>query len=108
MVVVLGAMLASTLVMAQDTNKVDAAKSATVKTQTMCPILDGNKIDKSQYVDFEGKRIYVCCKGCLATVTKDPAKYVKEIEATGVTLDKVPAAAPASVKPAMEAPAAVK
>ena len=47
-----------------------------VKPQTLCPVL-GNKIDKKLFVDYEGKRIYVCCPMCIDKVKKDPAKYVK-------------------------------
>jgi hypothetical protein len=99
--VVVGAILACTVVMAQDTNKVEVKKAPEMKAQTTCPVMEGNKVDKSLYVDFEGKRIYVCCKGCLAEVTKEPAKFVKKLEDAGITLDKVPAK-DAAAKPAAE------
>ena len=60
-----------------------------IKHQTTCPVMEGEKINKSLYVDYEGKRLYVCCKGCIQEVTKDPAKWFKKVEAEGVTLDKV-------------------
>jgi len=63
------------------------------KAQTTCPVL-GGKVDRQLYVDHEGKRIYVCCAGCLDAVRKDPAKYVRQLEASGVTLERVPAATP--------------
>ena len=63
--------------------------SATVKTQTNCPVM-GGAVDKSIFVDADGKRIYLCCKGCVATVTKDPKKYIDKLEAEGITLDKTP------------------
>ena len=69
-----------------------------VKVQTKCPVMKNNDIDKKQYVDYEGKRIYVCCAGCIATIQKDPAKIVKQMEAEGITLDKVPVAKPAAPK----------
>ncbi len=69
-----------------------------VKAQTTCPVMAGNPINKKLYVDYEGKRIYLCCRGCIGAVKKDPAKYVKEMEAAGITLEKVPAAAPAAEK----------
>ena len=59
------------------------------KPQTTCPIM-GGKIDKSLYVDHEGKRIYVCCPGCIAEIKKDPAKYVKKLEAEGIELERTP------------------
>lgn len=39
----------------------------------MCPILTNEKVDSSLYVEYEGKRIYVCCKKCLKRVKEDPA-----------------------------------
>lgn len=57
--------------------------------QTKCPVL-GGKIDNKVYVDYQGKRIYFCCAGCIDTFKKDPEKYLKKMEAEGVT----PAAKP--------------
>ncbi len=61
---------------------------AEVKAQETCPVM-GGKINKADYVDHDGKRIYVCCKGCIAPIKKDPAKYIKALEADGVTLERV-------------------
>lgn len=58
-----------------------------LQPQTRCPVLDG-KINKSLFVEYDGKRIYVCCKECIATVQKDPAKFAGELESKGVTLEK--------------------
>jgi YHS domain-containing protein len=55
--------------------------------QRICPVM-GSTIDKDLYVDYEGKRIYVCCSYCLKKVRKDPEKYMKQLEAEGVVLDK--------------------
>lgn len=63
-----------------------------VKVQTHCPVMTNNVINKAQYVDVDGKRIYVCCGSCIPTIKKDPAKYVKQMEAEGITLEKVPVA----------------
>ena len=64
---------------------------ASVETpQAKCPVM-GGAIDKKLYVDHDGKRIYVCCSGCLGKVREDPAKYIKMLEDQGVTLEKVPA-----------------
>ena len=60
--------------------------------QTLCPV-KGGAIDKSQYVDADGKRIYVCCPGCLDKVRKNPAQFIKQLESQGITLDKAPTAA---------------
>jgi len=66
--------------------------AAEAKPQTTCPVLAGN-VDKNVYVDYQGKRIYFCCKGCDAEFHKDPGKYMKKLEEQGVTLEPSPAAA---------------
>lgn len=57
--------------------------------QTECPVL-GGKINKSLFVDYQGKRIYVCCSGCIGKVKADPEKYIKALEAKGIVLDETP------------------
>jgi YHS domain-containing protein len=61
------------------------------KPQTTCPIM-GGEINKEVYTDYEGKRVYFCCPGCLPEFKKDPAKYIKKLEDAGVTLEKAPKA----------------
>ena len=73
------------------------AASAQGKPQTACPVLQGN-IDKIIYVDYKGQRIYFCCAGCDAEFKKDPEKYLKKMEAQGITPEKSPAAAGKSGK----------
>jgi len=68
----------------------EATKSASAKkAQTTCPVM-GGKVDKSIYADVNGKRIYVCCTGCIAKVKADPDKYIKKLEAEGVQIAKTP------------------
>jgi len=64
-----------------------ATNAVVANAQTKCPVMGGD-VDKTKFVDYDGKRIYVCCGGCIAKIKKDPAKYVKQLEAEGVTLDK--------------------
>ncbi|MEI8120647.1 MAG: hypothetical protein WCI20_01240 [bacterium] len=64
-----------------------AGEAQAVKKQTTCPVM-GGAVNTNLYVDADGKRIYVCCKGCLPEVQKDPAKYVTKLESEGITLDK--------------------
>lgn len=86
---VMAVLLASATFAADKTEQAQAATTNTVavKSQTLCPVMKG-PVDKSQFVDCDGKRIYVCCGGCVAKIKKDPAKYVKQLEAEGITLDK--------------------
>ena len=65
------------------------AMAAEPQPQTVCLVLGGN-IDKKVYIDYQGKRIYFCCPGCPAEFSKDPEKYLKKMEAEGITLEKCP------------------
>jgi YHS domain-containing protein len=78
-------LIASACVMAADTPKTDASKRV---AQTLCPIT-GKAINKDISVDYKGKRVYFCSADCPAVFNKDPDKYIKEMEAKGITLDKL-------------------
>jgi YHS domain-containing protein len=66
-----------------------AEKKAEPKKQTTCPVM-GGKINKAQYADVKGKRIYVCCPGCIGKIEAAPDKYIKELEDKGIVLDETP------------------
>ena len=75
---------------AHDGDQAGAAKTApapekAITLQTTCPAM-GGAINKNLYVDHDGKRVYICCKGCEAPLKKDPAKYIKQLEDAGVTV----------------------
>jgi YHS domain-containing protein len=78
------ALTATSLMLAQ-------AAPAFAKPQDKCPVM-GGPIDKSVYVDQDGKRVYFCCGGCIAGFKADPQKYLKKMEQEGVELEKAPAA----------------
>jgi YHS domain-containing protein len=59
--------------------------------QKLCPIM-GGEIDKSAYLDYEGKRVYFCCPGCKATFMEKPDKYIENMESKGIVLESVPKA----------------
>jgi outer membrane murein-binding lipoprotein Lpp len=67
--------------------------SETKGTQTTCPVMKGNPVNRSLYVDHDGKRIYVCCGYCIGEIKKDPDAYIRQLEDAGVTLERVPAKA---------------
>ena len=64
--------------------------------QTTCPVM-GGAIDKTLYVDYQGKRIYVCCAGCISEVKKDPQKYIDKLKSMGQAVEVI-----ASEKPAVK------
>jgi len=59
------------------------------KPQTVCPVM-GGKINKAVHADVGGKRVYLCCRGCIRTVQKDPDKYLEKLKKQGVTLADAP------------------
>jgi len=67
--------------------------------QEFCPVM-GNKINQEIYTDYDGKRIYFCCSGCIDTFKKDPEKYMEKMKDDGVTLESVPC--PVSGKPSSQ------
>ena len=57
--------------------------------QKLCPVMN-LPINPKLYVDFEGKRIYVCCPHCLEKVKENPKKFIRQLESEGITLEPVP------------------
>ncbi len=66
-----------------------ALAAAAPQYQTTCPVLGGN-VDREVYVDYQGKRIYFCCKGCDAEFKKDPEKYLQKMKEQGISPEKAP------------------
>ena len=46
--------------------------------QTTCPIM-GGAVNKAIFVEYQGRKVYFCCKGCETEFNKDPAKYVAKL-----------------------------
>jgi YHS domain-containing protein len=59
------------------------------KKQTKCPVM-GGEINKSFYVDYQGKRIYFCCPSCKEDFLSDPEKYMKKLKDEGIVLEDAP------------------
>ena len=62
--------------------------------QTTCPVMKGSPVNKSLFVDAAGYRIYVCCGMSEKAVKADPAKYIAQLQAEGVELEKTPVETP--------------
>ena len=54
------------------------AEAAAIE-QTTCPVMEGNPIDKSIFVEYKGKKVYFCCKGCPEKFLANPEKYVAKL-----------------------------
>lgn len=56
-----------------------AEGTPTSAEQSVCPVMEGNPIDRSLYVDYRGKRAYFCCRMCLETFKKNPEQYLPKL-----------------------------
>jgi len=61
----------------------DVNVQITPGTQTMCPVMPTHPI-KDVFVDYDGKRIYLCCAGCIDKFNAEPEKFISQMEANGV------------------------
>ncbi|HMP90990.1 MAG TPA: efflux RND transporter periplasmic adaptor subunit [Kiritimatiellia bacterium] len=66
-----------------------ASDGVAMRPQTHCPIA-GGRIDRNDYVDYKGMRIYFCCPGCDEDFLKDPERYLSEMRAQGIEPEKSP------------------
>lgn len=48
------------------------------KVQVTCPVTE-EPVDKKFFVESDGKKVYVCCKGCVRKYERDPAKYASAL-----------------------------
>jgi YHS domain-containing protein len=66
--------------------------------QKTCPVM-GGEINKKLFMDYEGRRIYFCCKGCRADFNQAPVKYLQKLPGENLTAgitETVPAINPES------------
>ncbi|MCL4502687.1 MAG: YHS domain-containing protein, partial [Deltaproteobacteria bacterium] len=47
------------------------------KQQVVCPV-QGSKINKNLFVDYQGQRIYFCCPECIPIFEKNPEVYLQK------------------------------
>ena len=59
-----------------------AADQALVKVvageQTTCPVM-GGPINKDIFIEYQGKKVYFCCKDCPEIFKADPQKYIAKL-----------------------------
>jgi YHS domain-containing protein len=54
------------------------APAAATTEQTLCPVM-GNPINKDIFVEYQGKKVYFCCKACPEVFLADPQKYLAKL-----------------------------
>jgi YHS domain-containing protein len=52
--------------------------AASEMLQTTCPVM-GGPINPAIFVEYKGKKVYFCCKGCDQKFREDPEKYLAKL-----------------------------
>ncbi len=55
-----------------------ATQVASATEQTKCPIM-GEPIDKNIFIEYEGKKVYFCCKACETKFKENPEMYIAKL-----------------------------
>ena len=53
------------------------AVAAAIEQKT-CPVM-GSPINKAQFVEYKGKKVYFCCPPCKDKFNAEPAKYIAKL-----------------------------
>lgn len=46
---------------------------------TTCPVMTKEDVDPDIFVDYKGKRVYMCCTKCKKRFAQDPEKYMARL-----------------------------
>jgi uncharacterized membrane protein/YHS domain-containing protein len=49
---------------------------------TMCPVLTDEPVDPAIWVDYQGRRVYLCCQRCRKKFLENPTPYLAALEAS--------------------------
>ncbi len=52
---------------------------AEVAPNVSCPVMQGERVKQKFYADYQGERIYLCCRNCVIAFNKKPKKYMKRL-----------------------------
>ncbi len=44
-----------------------------------CPVMHGERVKEKFFVDYQGERIFLCCRNCVIAFRKKPEKYMKRL-----------------------------
>ena len=56
-----------------------AAATLPKDANTTCPVMTKEDVDPDLYVDYKGRRIYMCCSKCKRHFTQNPEKYLSRL-----------------------------
>ena len=50
---------------------------------TTCPVMTAEEVDPEIFVEYQGRKVYLCCTSCRKSFKKDPEKYMKLLPGVG-------------------------
>lgn len=53
--------------------------AASVITNKTCPVTVGEPVDPEQWVEYQGQRVYFCCRMCKRKFEREPEKYLANL-----------------------------
>jgi Cu(I)/Ag(I) efflux system membrane fusion protein len=63
---------------AQHTASITPAVAAPATLQKTCPVM-GGPIDPNIFIEYRGRRVYFCCKGCDQKFRENPEQYLAKL-----------------------------
>jgi YHS domain-containing protein len=72
----------------KDPAKYEAALANSYTYQTRCPVMNED-INPKAFIELaDGRKVFFCCKGCDKKLTKDPEKYLPNLESQGIHISE--------------------
>jgi YHS domain-containing protein len=57
----------------------DTKPSPAPAPNKMCPVMQGETASEKYFVEYNGQKVYLCCKKCVRKFQADPEKYMKRL-----------------------------
>lgn len=54
--------------------------AAQIAKNSFCPVMLRTRVKEKFYADYQGRKIYFCCRSCIKSFQKHPEKYLKNLE----------------------------
>jgi len=68
----------------------DSESEQNAEETIICPVMPDKTILRKYFVDYDGKRVYLCCEACVRLFKKQPERYMKKVQQLGIVLENVP------------------
>ncbi len=66
-------------------NTITASEHVQV-TNVVCPVMPDMQTNPDIFTDYKGKRVYFCCRNCMAAFVRNPEKYLSRLPQFGGTI----------------------